>query len=128
MAMKELGLIEAQCLIATDDETYTYNKKEYTRKSSAQLMKDFDPKSLLPKEKRPDWFETFHQSPKGDISGTQLIHPRDLAGYGEQMVPLRNISKDLRGGIHIPKVAEYPWGNSVIEADPEDHGGIDIGC
>lgn len=27
MAMKELGLIEAQCLIATDDETYTYNNR-----------------------------------------------------------------------------------------------------
>lgn len=26
-AMKELGLIEAQCLIATDDETYTYNNR-----------------------------------------------------------------------------------------------------
>jgi ParB-like chromosome segregation protein Spo0J len=27
MAMKELGLEEAQCLIATDDETYTYNNR-----------------------------------------------------------------------------------------------------
>lgn len=27
MAMNELGLIEAQCLIATDDETYTYNNR-----------------------------------------------------------------------------------------------------
>lgn len=27
MAMKELGITEAQCLIATDDETYTYNNR-----------------------------------------------------------------------------------------------------
>ena len=27
MAMKELGFTEAQCLIATDDETYTYNNR-----------------------------------------------------------------------------------------------------
>jgi hypothetical protein len=27
IAMKEMGIIEAQCLIATDDETYTYNNR-----------------------------------------------------------------------------------------------------
>lgn len=27
IAMKELGIVEAQCLIATDDETYTYNNR-----------------------------------------------------------------------------------------------------
>ena len=35
MAMNELGLIEAQCLIATDDETYTYNNR-INRLSSVQ--------------------------------------------------------------------------------------------
>ncbi|MFM7011915.1 MAG: plasmid partitioning protein RepB C-terminal domain-containing protein [Betaproteobacteria bacterium] len=35
MAMKELGITEAQCLIATDDETYTYNNR-INRLSSVQ--------------------------------------------------------------------------------------------
>ena len=35
MAMKELGMTEAQCLIATDDETYTYNNR-INRLSSVQ--------------------------------------------------------------------------------------------
>ena len=35
IAMKELGITEAQCLIATDDETYTYNNR-INRLSSVQ--------------------------------------------------------------------------------------------
>lgn len=106
------------------------NKKKYVRRSQKDIEKDFDVKSLLPdpKQKRDDWFETFHQQPTDKISGTQLIHPKELAGYSELREPLRNRSRDPRGDVYVPKVENYPWGNSVIVADRGNKGYCKGGC
>lgn len=106
------------------------NKKKYVRRSQRDIEKDFDVKSLLPdpKQKRDDWFETFHQQPTDKISGTQLIHPKELAGYSELREPLRNRSRDPRGDVFVPKVENYPWGNSVIVADRGNKGYCKGGC
>jgi hypothetical protein len=109
---------------SSSEETVKNGKRKYIRRSQKDIMKDFDVQSLLPdpKQKRDDWFETFHQQPTEKISGTQLIHPKDLAGYSELREPLRNRSRDPRGDVFVPKVDNYPWGNSVIVADRGNKG------
>ena len=95
---------------------FEHKKKKYVKRSRDDIDKQFDINELLPQDFEDDFFDIEPLQARR-MDDSNLIHPMKHMGTDSRGASMKNASRDLRGGIPIPKQEVGPFLQSNIDPD-----------
>lgn len=114
----DMSKIETPFNDSLDGNSFTYKKKNYTKRTPEDIKDLFDIDKMLPQEIEEDWFDVEPLQSTKKIKGTHLLHPKVHMGVNTVGSSLKNGTHDIRGDVPIRKIDNFsPFLNSTIDPD-----------